>query len=139
MSDVFSLIRLLATLAVAAGIVYGIYLGIRWRFPRLGRRRAILIVSLGTIVLASFAFSTLRIGGVECLQHENIVLLRGERKLQIRKDIEVAPQPMTEQRYARVLDSCQFLEAHCPFDSSDKTRAAARDICLKAQAGHAIH
>ena len=139
MSDIFNLIRLLATVAVAGGIIYGIYLGIRWRFPRLGKRRAILLVSLGTIFLASLSFSTLRTGGVECIQHENTVLLQGERKLQIRKDVEVSPQPMTEQRYARVVISCEFLEAHCPLDQGDRTRIAAGEICLKAQAGQAIN
>ena len=139
MSDAFNLIRLLAALTVASGIIYGIYLWIRWRFPRLGKRSAILAVSLGTIFVTSLAFSTFRIGGVECLQHENIVLLRGERKLRIRKDIEVTPRPMTEQRHARVFESCQFLKAYCPRDPGDRSRAAAGDVCLKAQTSDRIN
>ena len=139
MSDAFNLIRLLAALTVASGIIYGIYLWIRWRFPRLGKRSAILAISLGTVFVASLAFSTLRIGGVECLQHENIVLLRGERKLRIRKDIEVTPRPMNEQRHTRVLESCQFLKAYCPRDPSDRSRAAAGDVCRKAQTSDRIN
>lgn len=139
MSDIFSLVRLLASVAVSAGIIYGIYLGIRSHFPRLGKRRAILIVSLGAVFLGSLAFSTLRTGGVECIQHENTIILRGERKLQIRKDVEVSPQPITEKRYARVLQSCLYLQAYCPLDQGDGTRIAARKVCLQAKTGQAMN
>lgn len=130
MNDLFSLIRLLASAAVAGTIVYGIYRGLRWRFPRLGPRRAKLTVGLGTIFLASLAFSFLRTGGVECVQHENTVLLRGERIINFRQDDTRPVRPMTEQRTARVLESCAYIAMHCPVDLDDETRTAAEEICL---------
>ena len=130
MDDLLSLLRLLASAAVAGGIVYGVYRGLRWRFPRLGPQRAKLIVGLGTVILASTAFSLLRTGGVDCVQHENTVLLRGERIINLRQDEARPARPMTEPRTARVLESCAFIARHCPIDPDDKTRTAAEEICL---------
>lgn len=120
---------------MAGGILYGLYRGLRWRFPRLGKRRAILIVSLGSVALASLAFSQLRTGGVECLQHENTVILRGERVLNFRQAETRSARPVSEEAYARVTQSCAYLTAHCPLESGDETRHIAEGICLKAAAG----
>lgn len=138
MADLLSLVRLLASAAVAGSIVYGIYRGLRWRFPRLGPRRAKLIVGLGAIFLASTAFSLLRTGGVECVQHENTVLLRGERIINLRQDDTRPVRPMTEPRTARVLESCAFIANHCPIDPDDKTRTAAEEICLATAPGPSV-
>lgn len=129
MDDLLSLARLIASAAVAGGIIYSLYRGLRWQFPRLGPRRAKLIVGLGTVILASLAFSLLRTGGVECVQHENTVLLRGERIINLRQDTARPPRPMNEQRAARVTESCAYLTNHCPLDPSDETRSGAEEIC----------
>lgn len=139
MEDILSLLRLLASAAVAGGIIYGIYRGLRWRFPRLGKRRAILIVGLGTVVLASVTFSQLRTGGVECVQHENTVILRGERVLNFNQQQTRPVRPVSEEAYARVQQSCAYLIAHCPLESGDETRRSAEGICLKAAAGEPLH
>lgn len=135
MEDLLSLLRLLVTTAVAVGILYGLYRGLRWRFPRLARSRAILIVALGAIALASVAFSLIRTGGVECVQHENTVILRGERVLNFSQQASQTARPVSEEAYARVLQSCAYLAAHCPIDAGDATRGAAEDICRKAATG----
>ena len=138
MDDVVSLIRLLASGAVAAAIILGLYRGLRWKFPRLGKWRARLIVGLGTVFLASGSASLLTTGGAQCVQHENIVILRADRVLQIRKEETRAPKPMIPQRYAQVVQSCEFLVAHCPLENADATRLEAENICLKAFAGQPI-
>ena len=91
----------------------------------MGKRRAILIVGLGTIALASVLFSLLRTGGVECLQHENTVILRGERVLNIRKDEARPPLPVMPEAYMQVQNSCSYLIAHCPLESGRETRRNA--------------
>lgn len=139
MDDILNLLRLLVSTTVAAGIIYGLYRGLRWRFPRVGKRRIALIVTLGTIALGSVSFSLLRTGGVECLQHENTVILRGERVLSIRKDEDRPTRPVTEQAYARVQQSCAYLIAHCPLEAGDETRQTAESICLKATAGQSLN
>ena len=138
MDDVVSLIRLLASGAVAAAIILGLYRGLRWKFPRLGKWRARLIVGLGTVFLASGSASLLTTGGAQCVQHENIVILRADRVLQIRKQETRAPKPMSPQRYAQVVQSCEFLVAHCPLENADTTRLEAENICVKAFGGQPI-
>jgi hypothetical protein len=135
MDDLLALGRLTASGVLAAAIIYAGYRGLRWRFPRLGARRSALIVTLGVVVLASFSFTTLRTGGVGCVQHENTVLLRGERIINIRGDETAPPRPPTAERTARVRDSCAYLDRHCPLDTTDSTRTAAREICLATPPG----
>lgn len=135
MADFLSLTRLIASGFVAGAILYAIYRGRRWRFPRLGPRRAKLIVGLGAIFLASLAFSSLRTVGVECIQHKNTVLLRGERIINFREDAAPLQRPMTAEKTARVRDSCAFIAQHCPLDPDDNTRMAAHETCLAVQTG----
>ena len=136
MADLFALLRLVAAVAVAGAIAYGIYRGLRWRFPRLHARRAALIVTLGVIVLASLSANLLRTGNAECLQHENSVLLFGERVIRIDDDRAARPAPaIGSEPYLRVAESCRFMALHCPLDAADETRSRADAICLKADAG----
>lgn len=130
MEDLLALARLTASGVVAGAIIYAIHRGLRWRFPRLGRNRSRLIVAFGAVVLAALAFSLSRTGGVGCVQHENTVLLRGERIVNIRRDDTAPPRPLTAARAARVRESCDYLSRHCPLDPADSTRTAAHDICL---------
>ncbi len=136
MADALALLRLVAALLVAAGIVYAIYRALRWRFPRLGPRRAGLIVGLGVVILASMSASLLRTGNATCLQHENSVLLHGERVLRVgdERTARPAPPPGSEQ-YLRVVESCRLLVDQCPFDKMDDTDIRARATCAKALAG----
>lgn len=134
MADLLSLTRLIAAGCLAAAILYVIYRGLQWRFPRLRPGRARLIVALGAVVLVSLAFSSMRTGGVECIQHENTVLLRGERVINFREDAAPSQRPVTAEKTARVRESCAFIAQHCPLDPDDSTRTAANEICLAVQA-----
>jgi len=130
MDDLLDLTRLIASGFVAGGIIYAIYRGLRWRFPRLGKWRARLVVVLGAVFLASLSHSMLRTGGVGCVQHENTVLLRGERVMNIRERDAMPPTPMTPERSARIRNSCSYLARYCPLDPTDPTRAEAAERCL---------
>lgn len=138
MEIIVPLLRLLVSLAVAAGIIYGLYRGLRWRFPRLGRFRAGLIVGLGSVILVAVATNLLTVSGSQCLAHENTVLLRGERIINLREVDDRPTRPVTDTQYLKVLESCEFLVEHCPLNASDDTRVAAEDICRKAFAGQPL-
>lgn len=139
MESVLSILRLVVAIAVAGGIVYGLYRGLRWRFPRLGRFRASLIVGLGAVVLVAIALNLLTVSGSQCLAHENTVLLRGERIINLRQTEERINRPVTDTRYLKVLESCEFLVEHCPLTASNETRVAAEEICRKAFAGQPLN
>ena len=112
MDDVVSLIRLLASGAVAAAIILGLYRGLRWKFPRLGKWRARLIVGLGTVFLASGSASLLTTGGAQAadvlepavsiaksVTPEYLVCLEDGRKLKMLKRYLRSRYDMTPEEY----------------------------------------
>jgi hypothetical protein len=125
MGDLLSLLRLLAALVAAGAIVYGIYRGLRWRFPRLGASRTRLLVALGTVAVSAAAVSLQGPGPAQCLQHENTVLLRGERAINFREAADRAAGPISPANLPKVREACAFLAAHCPLAGADDTRRAA--------------
>lgn len=136
MDIALDLLRLTVSLAAAGGILYGIYRGLRWRFPRLGAFRARLIVGLGAVFLFAIAMNQLTTSDAQCLAHENTVLLRGERIINLREtEIARPARSVDSPHYANVLESCAFLIAHCPLDGADKTGVTTAQICEKATAG----
>jgi len=136
MDIALDLLRLVVSLAAAAGILYGLYRGLRWRFPRLGAFRARLIIGLGAVFLVAISMNQLTTSGAQCIAHENTVLLRGERIINLRQ-AEVARPTRTagSPQYANVLESCAFLIEHCPLDGTDKTGVTTARICEKAISG----
>ncbi|MBO6781675.1 MAG: hypothetical protein JJ899_00085 [Alphaproteobacteria bacterium] len=139
MDDALAVVRLLAAVAAAGGVLYGVYRGLRWHFPRLGARRAGLVVALTALVLASVSASVLRTGNAACLQHENTALLYGERVIRIdeRQTARPAP-PVGSEPYSRVVEACRFLEQHCALDAAEETDTRARAICVNALAGRPL-
>lgn len=135
MEDLFSLVRLAAAALVAGGIVYAIYRWMRWQFPRMGTFRAWLIVGLGTAAVAASAFSMFGDGAARCLQHENTVLLRGERVINFRQAENRTPADVGSIPYLRVVEACRLLAAQCPLVEADETRRDAHAICARALAG----
>ena len=134
------LLRLTLSLVVAAAILYGIYRGLRWRFPRLGAFRARLIVGLGAIFLVAISMNQLTTSNAQCLAHENTVLLRGERIINLRQaEVERPARSLDSPQFARVLESCEFLVQHCPLDGADKTGITTARICEKAAAGISVN
>jgi hypothetical protein len=133
--DLLSLARLLAALLVGGGIIYAIYRWIRWQFPRLGRFRARLVTGLGTAVIAASAISLFGGGAAQCLQHENTVLLRGQRVINFRQAENPKPVEIGSVPYQRVVEACGFLADHCPIAGADDTRRDAAAICENALAG----
>ena len=138
MDDLLSFVRLTAAVLVAGGIVYGIYRWLRWQFPRLGNFRASLIVALGTAGVAASAFSLFSGGAAQCLQHENTVLLRGERVINFRQAENPKPVDVGSIPYVRVVEACNFLAAHCPPANADDTRKTADRTCVLALAGEPL-
>lgn len=140
MDIALDILRLTLSLAVAAAILYGIYRGLRWRFPRLGAFRARLIVGLGAIFLTALSMNRLTTSDAQCLAHENTVLLRGERIINLRQaEIARATRSPDSPQYANVLESCAFLVRHCPLDGADKTGITTAQICEKASAGNPLN
>ncbi|MDA0784785.1 MAG: hypothetical protein O3B37_00715 [Proteobacteria bacterium] len=136
MDIALDLLRLTVALAAAAGILYGLYRGLRWRFPRLGAFRARLIVGLGAVFIFAIAMNRLTISDAQCLAHENTVLLRGERIINLRQaEIARPARSVDSPHYANVLESCAFLVEHCPLDGADKAGVTTARICEKAAAG----
>jgi hypothetical protein len=136
MDIALDLVRLALSLAAAAGILYGIYRGLRWRFPRLGAFRARLIVGLGAIFLVAASMNQLTTSGAQCVGHENTVLLRGERIINLRQAEVARPTRNADSpHYANVLKSCAFLIQHCPLDGADETGVTTARICEMAAAG----
>ncbi len=130
------LLRLTLSLTVAGAILYGLYRGLRWRFPRLGAFRARLIVGLGAIFLVAISMNQLTTSNAKCLGHENTVLLRGERIINLRQaEVERPARSLDSPQYANVLESCAFLVQHCPLDGADKAGVTTAQICEKALAG----
>lgn len=82
----------------------------------------------------SLASSSLRTGGVECIQYEKTDLLRGERVINFCEDAAPSQRPVTAKKPARVRESCALIAQHCPLDPDDGTRTAANEICLAPQA-----
>jgi len=140
MDIVLDLLRLAVSLAAAAGILYGIYRGLCWQFPRLGAFRARLIVGLGAVFLVAIAMNQLTTSDAQCLAHENTVLLRGERIINLRQAEVARPTRSADSpHYANVLESCAFLIEHCPLDGTDKTGVTTAQICEKAAAGISLN
>ncbi len=140
MDIVIDLLRLSLALAVAIAIIYGLYRGLRWRFPRLGVFRARLIVGLGTIFLIAISMNRLTTSNAQCVAHENTVLLRGERVINFRQaEVERPARSPDSPQYARALESCAFLIQHCPLDGTDKTGVSTAEICEKAAAGSTLN
>ena len=136
MDIALGLLRLAVSLTAAAGIIYGLYRGLRWRFPRLGAFRARLIVGLGAIFLVAISMNQLTTSDAQCLGHENTVLLRGERIINLRQAEVARPARSADSpHYANVLQSCAFLIEHCPLDGADKTDVTTAQICEMAAAG----
>ena len=129
-------LRLVAALGAAGAILYGLYRGLRWRFPRLGAFRARLISALGAVVLVAVATNRLTTSDAQCLAHENTVLLRGERMINLRQaDVARPVRAPDSPQYASVLESCAFLDAHCPLDGIDKAGMTTAEICELAATG----
>ncbi|MEK9831716.1 MAG: hypothetical protein VW453_03895 [Rhodospirillaceae bacterium] len=136
MDGLLAALRLVVAVAAAAAILYGLYRGLRWRFPRLGPFRAKLIVGLGAVFLVAISTSRLTTSDAECLAHENTVLLRGERIVNFRQAESERPVRSTESpQYANVLESCAFLVRHCPLTGTDKAGVTTAEICRLADAG----
>ena len=136
MDIALDLLRLTLSLAAAIGILYGLYRGLRWRFPRLGAFRGRLIVGLGAIFLIAISTNQLTTSGAQCLGHENTVLLRGERIINLRQAEVARPARSADSpHYANVLESCAFLIEHCPLDGADKSGVTTAQICEMAAAG----
>lgn len=135
MDVALDLLRLMVSLAAAAGILYGLYRGLRWRFPRLGAFRARLIVGLGAIFLVAITLNQLTTSDAQCVGHENTVLLRGERIINLRQAEVARPtRSVGSPQYDNVLKSCAFLIQHCPLDGADKVGVTTAQICEKAAA-----
>tara|TARA_R110002110_G_scaffold415612_2_gene651710 strand:+ start:170652 stop:171074 length:423 start_codon:yes stop_codon:yes gene_type:complete len=135
MDIALDLLRLIVSLAAAAGILYGLYRGLRWRFPRLGAFRSRLIVGLGAVFLVAISMNQLTTSDAQCLGHENTVLLRGERIINLRQAEVARPARSPDSpHYANVLGSCAFLIQHCSLDGADKTGVTTAQICEKAAA-----
>ena len=136
MDVALDLLRLVGSLAAAIGILYGLYRGLRWRFPKLGAFRARLIIGLGAIFLVAVSMNQLTTSGAQCVGHENTVLLRGERIINLRQAEVARPsRSLDSPHYANVLNSCDFLIQHCPLDGADKTGVTTAQICEMAAAG----
>lgn len=136
MDTALDILRLALSLAAAAGILYGLYRGLRWKFPRLGAFRARLIIGLGAIFLVAVAMNQLTTSGAQCVAHENTVLLRGERIINLRQAEVTRPaRPADSPQYASVLESCAFLIRHCPLDGADKAGVTTARICELAATG----
>lgn len=136
MDIALDLLRLTLSLAAAIGILYGLYRGLRWRFPRLGAFRARLIVGLGAIFLVAISMKQLTTSDAQCLGHENTVLLRGERVINLRQaETERPVRGPNAPHYANVLESCAFLIEHCALDGADETGVTTARICEMAAAG----
>jgi hypothetical protein len=136
MDIALDLLRLTLSLAAAIGILYGLYRGLRWRFPRLGAFRARLIVGLGVIFLVAISINQLTTSGAQCLGHENTVLLRGERIINLRQAEVARPTRSADSpHYANVLESCAFLIEHCPLDGAGQSGVTTAQICMNAAAG----
>ena len=109
---------------------------LRWRFPRLGAFRARLIVGLGAIFLVAISMNQLTTSESQCVGHENTVLLRGERIINLRQAEVARPTRSPDSpQYANVLESCAFLIQHCPLDGADKNGVTTGQICEMAAAG----
>lgn len=136
MDSLLDLFRLAIALAAALAILFGLYRGLRWRFPRLGAFRARLIIGLGAVILIAVSTSRLTTSDAECLAHENTVLLRGERIINFRQaEVERPVRAPGAPQYANVLESCAFLIPHCPLDGVDKGGVTTAEICALATAG----
>ncbi|MEP4378400.1 MAG: hypothetical protein ABJ215_07590 [Alphaproteobacteria bacterium] len=136
MDIALDLLRLTVALAAAAGILYGLYRGLRWRFPRLGAFRARLIIGLGAVILVAISINQLTTSGAQCVAHENTVLLRGERIINLRQaEVERPARSPDSPQYSNVLESCAFLIRHCPLDGADKAGTTTAQICEDAAAG----
>tara|TARA_A100001037_G_scaffold270885_1_gene266052 strand:+ start:51 stop:473 length:423 start_codon:yes stop_codon:yes gene_type:complete len=133
LDSLLDILRLIVALAAATAILYGLYHGLRWRFPRLGPFRTRLIIGLGAVFLMAISTSRLTTSDAECLAHENTVLLRGERVINFRKaEVERPARAADSPQYANVLKSCAFLTQHCPLDGIDKTGVTTAEICVLA-------
>ena len=136
MATTLVLLRLAAALIAAAAILFGLYRGLRWRFPRLGAFRARLIIGLGAVFLIAVSMNQLTTSDAQCLGHENTVLLRGERIINLRQTEATRPaRSVDSPQYANVLESCGFLIEHCPLDGADKAGVTTARICEWAAAG----
>ncbi|MGB0572789.1 MAG: hypothetical protein ACPGQM_12145 [Alphaproteobacteria bacterium] len=140
MDIAMDLLRLTLSLTVAGAILYGLYRGLRRRFPRLGAFRAGLIVGLGAIFLIAISMNQLTTSNAKCLGHENTVLLRGERIINLRQaEVERPARSLDSPQYDNVLKSCAFLVQHCPLDGTDKAGITTAQICETAAAGSPLN
>ena len=136
MDILFDIVNLIVAVAAAGAILFGIYRGLRWRFPRLSAFRARLIVGLGAVVLLALATNRHTTSDAQCLAHENTVLLRGERVINFRQSEVARPARAADTpQYSSVLKSCTFLLRYCPLDGFDKAGVTTRKICGQAAAG----